>query len=89
MLTVTEKAAEELKSTLDAVEPEDGQILRLIYDQSSGFGLTLDEEQEGDQIVESAGKKVLLIGSDLADAVDGATIDVRDTDEGPRLTISR
>ena len=48
----------------------------------------LDREAEGDQVVEHEGVKVLLVDSDLAPVVDGKTLDVEDTAEGPRLVIS-
>jgi len=89
MIVVTDRAAEELRNTLVAVEPEAEQILRLVYTPDSGFALTLDVEREGDQVVESEGQKVLAISSEISNAVTGATIDVRDTTSGPRLVISR
>lgn len=88
MITVTDRAAEELRNTLVAVEPEGDQILRLVYTVDSGFALTLDVERAGDQVVESEGQKVLLVSADIASAVAGATIDVHDTEAGPRLVIS-
>lgn len=89
MIMVTDRAAEELRNALVAVGPEPEQILRLIYTADSGFALTLDVEREGDQVVESEGQKVLAISTEITTAVTGATIDVRDTDSGPRLIISR
>ena len=89
MITVTERAAEELRSTLMTVDPEPEQILRLVYTDDSGFALTLDVERDGDQVVESEGQKVLLVAADITSAVSGATIDVHDGEDGPRLIISR
>ncbi|HLB29627.1 MAG TPA: hypothetical protein VJM69_05805 [Dehalococcoidia bacterium] len=88
MVIVSAKAAEELRNTLVAVAAEADQVLRLIYSASGGFALTLDDEQEGDQVVESDGQKVLLIGSDVQSVAGEANIDVQDEAEGPRLVIS-
>ena len=90
MVTVTESAKEELKNTLseaDISEPNMG--LRLAQTAPEEFGLMLDEEQEGDQVVEHEGSKVLLVGADLMELLEGFTIDCQNTPEGQRLTISK
>ena len=88
MLTVTESAKQHLKETLLAYSdyPEAG--LRLSLKPPGQLGIVLDREAEGDQVVEHEGAKVLLVPSDLAPVVDGKTLDVEDTAEGPRLVIS-
>ena len=89
MLTVTEGARQHLKETLLAFTDDREMGLRFIVTESSGFGLALDKEREGDQIVEHEGLKVLLIGLETGATVEGTTIDVRDADEGLQLVISR
>ena len=88
MLTVTERAAQELKGILqaNAVEPE--QVLRLVR-EAEGFSLQLDNESASDEVVESEGTKILLIDEQLGPIVDGAVVDCIDTPEGPRLTITK
>jgi len=88
MLTVTERAAQELKGILQAhaVEPE--QVLRLVR-EAQGFSLRLDKESAGDEVVESEGATILLIDEQLSPIVDGAVVDCIDTPEGPRLTITK
>jgi Fe-S cluster assembly iron-binding protein IscA len=88
MLTVTERAAQELKGILqaNAVEPE--QVLRLVR-EAGGFSLQLDKESAGDEVVESEGTKLLLIDEQLSPITDGAVVDCIDTPEGPRLTITK
>jgi Fe-S cluster assembly iron-binding protein IscA len=54
-----------------------------------GLGLMLDRPQEGDQVVEHNGKKVLVIDSSTSDLLNGVTLDAVDTPEGKRLTINR
>jgi len=50
----------------------------------------LDKEGEGDQVVESEGGiKVLLIGPDLALALDGMVMDYQETPEGAGFTIAK
>ena len=90
MVTVTERAHEELKKILlaaDISEPEIG--LRLTPTEPGQLGLIPDNEREGDQVVEYEGSKVLLVGTELTESLEGITIDCQDTPEGPRLIISQ
>jgi hypothetical protein len=53
------------------------------------FGIVLDREAEGDQVVEHEGAKVLLVASELAPVVEVVTLDVQDTTEGSKLVIRK
>ena len=87
MLTVTDSAKEHLKETLlgNTDDPEIGIRIRL--GPGRQFGLVLDREAEGDQIVEHDGLKVLLVGQELATIVELVTLDVQDTPDGPKLIV--
>lgn len=89
MLTVTNGAKQLLLEALlaNTDDPEVG--LRLALGPGGQLALVLDKEAEGDQVVEHQGSKVLLVGAELAFIVDGVTIDVRDTEDGPRLIVLR
>jgi len=89
MLTVTDSAKQLLKETLSAHtdDPEIG--LRLELKPPGQLGIVLDREAEGDQVVEHEGTKVLLVAPELAPAVDGITLDVQDTADGPKLVVSK
>jgi Fe-S cluster assembly iron-binding protein IscA len=89
MVMVTSQAVEVIRATLDEARTEPGQALRLLLRPGGGFGLGLDREREGDQVVTADGEKILLITPEIADAVGEATIDAQETEEGPRLVISR
>lgn len=88
MVTVTERAAQELKEILEAQAVEPEQVLRLVR-EAQGFSLHLDKESAGDEVVESEGATILLIDEQLSPIVDGAVVDCIDTPEGPRLTITK
>jgi len=88
MLTVTERATKELGEILAAHTTEPTRVLRLKRG-TEGLSLGLDCEQEGDEIVKREGITILVVGSELSSALDGATIDCINTPEGSRLTISR
>ena len=89
MITVTDSAKQELKRILlsHIEDPEIG--LRLTLKPGRQFGLMLDSEGQGDQVVEHEGSKVLLVGHELATTLDEATLDLQDTADGPKLVISK
>jgi len=87
-LTVTEQACAELKRMLGSADHEPEQVIRLAPDRPGNYSLTLDTEQEGDQAVEHEGATVLVIESALSERLSGATLDVRQTPEGPSLSLS-
>jgi Fe-S cluster assembly iron-binding protein IscA len=89
MVAVTDQAAQVLRATLDQARTEPGQGLRLLLKPGGGFGLGVDREREGDQVVTADGEKILLMTPDIAEAVDDVTIDTKNTEEGPKLVISR
>ena len=89
MLTVTESAKQLLKKTLLAHTDDPEISLRLSLKAPGQLGIVLDREAEGDQVVEHEGAKVLLVASELAPTVDGVTLDVQDTPDGPKLAVSK
>jgi len=88
MVTVTDLATQELRNILAEASPEEGQALRLVLRPGGDFGLGVDEEREGDEVVAADGEKILLIAREIADAVGDVTIDAQDTGEGQELVIS-
>jgi Fe-S cluster assembly iron-binding protein IscA len=103
MISVTDRAKDLLYGVLQEAEeqveiPDDDEVgIRLAPANVSGnggsqqveLGLGLDRPQEGDQIFEHHGKKILILDEAVGDLLDGATIDAVDTPDGQRLTISQ
>ena len=91
MLTLTAMAAEKLKEAIQAQTPDPEVAIRLVPSPSrpNHLEMMLDKEQEGDQVVESEGAKVLFLDPELAPALDGMVIDCQETPEGVRFTISK
>lgn len=87
MITVTAQAAEELKAVLQAQVTDPEAVIRMVPTQDGQLALALDTVKEGDQVVEHAGVKVLVVGAELADAVEGLVLDCTDTPEGRQLGI--
>jgi Fe-S cluster assembly iron-binding protein IscA len=89
MLTVTEEAKQLLKETLQkhSEDPETG--IRLSVKEEGQFSIILDNQSEGDQVVEHEGAKVLMVSPDLANDLTDSILDVRDTQEGKKLFLSK
>lgn len=87
-LTVTEQAGAELKRMLDNVDHEPEQVIRLVSGPLRNVSLALDTEKEGDQAVEHEGITVLVIESTLSERLSSAILDVKQTPEGPSLSLS-
>jgi Fe-S cluster assembly iron-binding protein IscA len=89
MLIVTEDAKKLLKETLreHSEDPEDS--IRLSLKEERQFGIVLDNESDGDQVIEHEGDKVLLVAPELATVLEGLKLDVQNTEEGPKLFISK
>ena len=81
MITVTECAKEELKTMLIAAEAEPEQGLRLLPTSDGVCELMLDTEQSGDLMVECEGYKVLLIGIEYFNILNGKTVDCCKTED--------
>ena len=95
MITVTEKAAEELEALLERAKISDPQnafddvMLRLFTTDDGKLAIAPDTPLDGDQVIEHRGNSVLLVGWELSEAVENLLIDCVDTDEGRKLRISR
>ena len=92
MLTVTAKAKEKLKETLQnqTTDPEVAIRVTSNYSMPNQLELILDREKRGDQVVVSKeGKKLLLIKSDLAQGLEGKVLDYKETFQGSDFFISK
>ena len=89
MIPVTEEAKELFLS----VEHPEGTILRLdpVEDESTGetqIGLSAGEPRGDDQVVEHDGESLLHIAAPVSEALDGSTLNIVDTPEGPAIGIA-
>ncbi len=86
MLTVTDRAAQYLREIeMKENAPEVARIVRT----EEGFRFTLDEAKEGDQVFEREGENYLLLDTEVGEALSSATLDVKESPEGTRLTLSK
>ncbi|MFO8144058.1 MAG: hypothetical protein R6T78_05255 [Dehalococcoidales bacterium] len=87
MITVTDKAKQELKKTLSDNVDTPGAGLRLVAREGGQLGLGVDIEKADDEVVEFEGSKVLIVEKNLADTLNKITLDVEDTKEGNKLVL--
>lgn len=88
MLRVTEGAKKELRKILSEKVDHPLAGIRLVKgSQPDNFGLTIDIETPGDQVVEDMGFKVLLVDCQLSECLDGNTLDVEDTTSGRNFVV--
>jgi Fe-S cluster assembly iron-binding protein IscA len=89
MVKLTDRAAQVLRATLAQIRTKPGQTFRLVLKPEGGFGLGLDQARVGDEVITANGEKILLVASDIAQALDEARIDTQDTDGGRKVVICR
>ncbi|MDX6380687.1 MAG: iron-sulfur cluster assembly protein [Rubrobacteraceae bacterium] len=89
MITVTEEARELFRS----IDNPDGTILRLdpvatdqVKDETQ-IRLGIGEPKSDDQVVQHEGEDLLRIARPVSEALNGSTIDLVETLEGPALGI--
>ena len=87
MITVTERAKEQLKTMLIASQAGPDEGLRLLPSLGGRFVLAIGTELSGDQVVEYEGHKVLLVGIEYFNMLDEAMMDYRETKDGPVLLV--
>lgn len=79
MLTVTELAKQELKKILFQKVDNPLAGIRLIrVEQPDDFGLTIDIEIPGDEVVKYDGSKILIVDHELSKDLDGNILDIED-----------
>jgi hypothetical protein len=86
MLAISDDAKELLRDVPEQ-RGQPGQALRL-SETAEGLEVTLDQAAENDVIHDVDGRDVLIVQRDLADKMDGTTIQREESRDGPRLAIS-
>jgi hypothetical protein len=87
MINITETAKQELKRVLSQ-NVDLSQANLWIMDRGQGIiGLGICIEAPVDRLLEYEGKKMRVVEPELADDLQGATIDVYETPQGPELVI--
>lgn len=86
MLTITATAGAYLIEMLTDVEAWERIVMRIAL-EADGLIIEEDLPRPGDAQFDYAGRTVLVLDSQLAQAFAAYTLDVEDTDDGPVLTL--
>ena len=86
MLTITATAGAYLVEMLTHVEVWEGIVMRIAL-EADGLIIEEDLPRPGDAQFDYAGRTVLVLEDQLAQAFADYTLDVEETDDGPALTL--
>jgi hypothetical protein len=88
MFTVTAAALDRLSRRIAQKKPTDGVALRFTR-REGGWRLRLDRARPADTEFTHDGRSVLLLDASVSQAMANLTLDVRNTDSGPRLRLRK
>ena len=87
MVSITEEAAAVLAQTAEANQLPEGQCLRLVP-ADQGLGLATGTPEATDELLKHEETTVLAVPADVSASLGDALIEIRETEQGPQLTIS-
>ena len=88
MLAITDLAKQELKKILfEKVDHPLAGIRLIRCEQPDNFGLTIDIEMPGDEVVKYDGSKVLIVDHELSEDLDGNKLDIEDAAQGNNFVV--
>lgn len=86
MLTVTDSAGDHLVGLLEKAKAPDDAAVRLVMAEG-GLGMRADRARPEDVTFEHQGRTVLIASKEVADALEGRTLDTAQTENGTGLTL--
>lgn len=91
MVTVTDRAKEELRRILETKSLEPGRCLRLavppVWTGGGDFGIVIDDETQDDYVASLQGTKVLLMDAGLMERLASAVLDFKESPQGEAFTL--
>jgi Fe-S cluster assembly iron-binding protein IscA len=87
MIVVTDDAKKELKKMLTENAQDPNGVLRLTANEQGQLGLVMDNMMDGDKVIEFEGSTVLVVEDHFASHLEGVSLEVEDSPEGPMLTL--
>jgi Fe-S cluster assembly iron-binding protein IscA len=85
MLYVTDQALAALSAVREDSEANEDESILLYLEEDGSLGLALAEIEEGDNVIEQDGQVVVIVAEDLAQALDGMTLDVIVSEGGDEI----
>lgn len=87
MLNASDAACAFLGQLLVESDAPDDAAVRFVIDGNS-LSLQLDDEKPGDATFNHEGRTVLVVDEDISKILDGKTLDLEESEEGPKLTLT-
>lgn len=87
MPTVTETAGAYLVQLLEEAKAQDDMAIRLVLDQAS-ITPTIDHARPGDTAFAFDGRKILILDELVMETMEGKTLDVQDSSDGPKIVLT-
>jgi Fe-S cluster assembly iron-binding protein IscA len=85
MLYVTDQALSALGAMRADSDASPDESILLYLEEDGTLGLAIAEIEEGDNVIERDGEVVVIVAEDLAQALEGMTLDVSVSDEGDEI----
>lgn len=86
MFTLTANATSTLADLLEQNKQNDEDVFRLNRNGDQ-FGLSLDQQRDGDEVYHKDEKPVLVLGADVTEHLSEVAMDIADTPQGQQLTL--
>lgn len=86
MLKVTKAALDRLSEKLENKKASEEAALRFTR-KPGGWRLQVDEPDPTDNAFTRGGRKILVLDNEVSQSLSNKTLDVRETGDGPRLTL--
>ena len=87
MPTITETAGAYLVQLLDEAQAQDDIAIRLVLDDTNIMP-TMDQARPGDTAFSFDGRRILVLDELVMQAMEGKTLDVQDSNDGPKIVLS-
>jgi hypothetical protein len=87
MPTITETAGAYLVQLLDEAQAQDDIAIRLVLDETN-ITPTMDHARPGDTAFSFDGRRILVLDELVMQAMEGKTLDVQDSSDGPKMVLS-
>ncbi len=87
MFNVTNEATEHIANLLDNLDDAPDNAAVRVVASEQGLDLAVDVARPDDQVFEHENKPVLLLDAQLADMLADRTLDIEQTEAGPRLKL--
>jgi Fe-S cluster assembly iron-binding protein IscA len=87
MLVVTDRARHLISRALENNEPGNLHGLRITITDFGEFDVHVDDPRNGDTVIESNGRPIVIIPPETAPELDSAVLDAQETADGMDLTL--